>query len=176
MTILSILAITATKAFFSAQADSPDNIFISGTLELAIAQDSALSVNSWKPGDENTMEFTLQNTGSLPVFVKGYLDGEWQGEGLDSSLFEITSVEVFVDDVWAQLANETLHTGEEFFVSANGMQDTIFVIQPQQQVDFIVATRLSESTPDEYQNQQFIARLHLAGKQVVQGSDWPAQY
>lgn len=176
LTIVSILAITVSKAYFSAQAESADNIYVSGTLELVVTQDSMLTVNNWRPGDENTLEFTLENTGSLPVSIKGYFDGEWQTPGLDSGLFEIISAEVLVDDVWSQLANETLYVGQEFFVSANGMPDTIFVIQPQQQVEFLVTTRLSVATPDEYQNQEFVTSLHLAGKQVVEGSDWPAEY
>ncbi len=47
---------------------------------------------------------------------------------------------------------------------------------PGLQEDFRLTTRLNEFTGDEYQNEFFTASLHLAAKQVVDGSDWPSSY
>ena len=40
------------------------------------------------------------NTGSITEHVKGYLEGTWSSEGLDSSVFRIEKLERKVADTW----------------------------------------------------------------------------
>lgn len=173
---VSLFAIMATKAYFTASADSPDNVFLSGTIGLSINQDSVLSVSDWMPGEEHTLEFDLQNTGSVPVFVKGYLNGEWSEAELDPSVFEIVSVDLLYDGTWVPIFQDGLNLGEEFYIGADGTVNTITMLNPQEIVSYRFTTRLNNLVSDEYQNKTLTANLHMAAKQVAQGSDWPSTY
>lgn len=173
---ISFFAFVLTQAFFTSSQVSDENVFISGTLEVNITQDTVLSLESWVPGDIHTLSFTLKNSGSLPTFVKGYLEGAWGFGGLDPSMVEIVSVEVFRDNTWVSLVQNELMIGEEFFLTLNGNPDTFIALQPEDEVPVQISIRLREDTPDEYQNQIFTTSLHIAGKQVSESSSWPVVY
>jgi len=174
--IVSIFAFAATKAYFTASADSPDNVFLSGTLDLAIGQDNILTGVDWRPGGTYSMEFNLENTGSMPINVKGYLGGEWGLSELDPNMVEVVLVEKFGEFGWEQLNENNLAISEEFLNSSDGTEGGLSPIFPQEIVPFRIMIKLKETTTDEYQNQTFSANLHIAGRQVNGPADWPAEY
>lgn len=173
---ISIFAIVATKAYFTASADSPENIFTSGTLDLSIVQDSVLTVTNWKPGEEYTLEFNVENTGSLPIYLKGFLGGNWSNEALDKNVFKIVSLSQMIDGNWVNLTQNGVQIDEEFFVSADGTENTLLNLNPGEVKGLRVVVKLSENVSDEYQNQSFSTSLHMAGKQVSNGTSWPLTY
>lgn len=173
---VSMFAFVATKAYFTASAGSPDNIYTSGTIDLIINQDSVLSVTNWKPGEEHTLEFDVQNTGTLPVYLKGSLRGEWDDSLLDPNMLEVVSLEKLVNGTWVSITQDGLNIDEEFFVSADGTENTLTMLEAQDTTSIRMVTKLSQSVTDEYQNKVYTAALHVAGKQVTQGSTWPTTY
>ncbi len=174
--VLSVFAFGATKAYFTTQSNSPENIFLSGNLDIAVTQDSVLSVDNWKPTDIHTIEFKLSNTGSMPTYVKGYINGFWSDPNLEASVFDILQIERKIGENWVAVTQNGLELEEEFYLSADGTEQTLFQLEPEQVAEFRIITQLNEATPDEYQNQSFSASLHMTGKQVTDGSDWPAWY
>lgn len=174
--LVSIFAFIATKAYFTANTASDDSIFTSGNLQIAVVQDEVLQVENWKPGDIHILEFTVQNTGSLPTHVKGYLDGDWSSEGLDPQYFEITALEREIGGQWVAVTQDGLEVSEEFFLSSDGTDQNLFELAAGDSTKFRLTTQLSSETPDEYQNEVFTTALHVAGKQVAQGSAWPIGY
>lgn len=159
-----------------AQGSSLENVFASGTLQVDVVQDTVLSVSNWKPGEKHLIEFNVKNTGTMPVFVKGYLAGKWGSPVLDSNMFEILSVKAMLNNAWVELVQNGFHIGSEFYVSQNGTINNLFQLQPEQILPIIVTVRLSQDAPDEYQNQTFTTSLHIAGKQVDEDTSWPETY
>ncbi len=174
--ILSIFAIGATRAYFSTQNNSPENIFLSGNLDIEVTQDSVLNIENWKPKDIHTLEFKISNTGSMPTYVKGYIDGFWSDPNLESEMFDILKIERKVGENWVAITQDGLELKEEFYLSADNTEQSLLQLEPNAFAEFKITTQLHESTPDEYQNQSFSVSLHMAGKQVVNGSGWPAWY
>lgn len=176
LTLFSLLSIGATKAYFTTSAASDENIFTSGNLSVAVTQDNVLAVQNWFPSDEHTLEFTLTNDGSMPVYAKGYLGGVWNQEELDPSVFDISKLERKVNETWVVVINEGLDIGEEFYLSSDGSVNSLLSLEPSESTQFRLTTKLSESTDDEYQNKIFTSSLHLAGRQTVDGAAWPDTY
>jgi hypothetical protein len=174
--IVSIFAFVATKAFYTTTEKSEDRVFVTGTLDLSITSDDILTVANWRPGDINALDLDVQNTGTLPVLVKGRLDGSWDESGLDSNMLEISSIDMIVNGISYKIAQGEIHIGDEFYFSPDGTIAGLFDINSGDVVTLNIATKLSDTTPDEYQNKTFTASLHIAGKQSVGGSDWPATY
>jgi predicted ribosomally synthesized peptide with SipW-like signal peptide len=175
-TLLATLAISSTSAYFTSSSESDQNIFTSGNLKIEVQQDDVLSVQDWLPGDEKTMEFKMVNTGSIPEYAKGYLGGEWSNPDLDPSVFEVRQLERKVSDAWVVVENAGLSLGEEFYLSMDGTEITLFELSPGEDEEFRLTVGLDEQTGDEYQNEVFSASLHLAARQVVEGATWPASY
>lgn len=174
--VLSVFAFGATKAYFTTQNSSSENIFLSGNLAIAVTQDSVLTVNNWKPTDIHSIEFQLSNTGSMPTYVKGYINGFWSDPNLEPGVFDILQVERKIGEDWIAITQDGLNLEEEFYLSADGTEATLLQLEPEQTAEFRITTQLKEETPDEYQNQSFSVSLHMTGKQVTNGSDWPAWY
>jgi len=170
------LAISSTTAYFTGLSQSDDNIFTSGNLDIDVTQDDVLAVQNWSPGSEQLLEFAMTNTGSMTEYVKGYLGGVWNSDGLDSSVFRIEKLERKIADAWVTINADGLSMDEEFYLSAEGRENTLFELAPGAREDFRLLISLSEEAGDEYQNEFFTANLHLAAKQVVIGSQWPAMY
>ena len=176
LSFFTVLAISSTVAYFTSSSESDENIFTSGNLKIEITQDDVLSIQNWFPGSEHSMEFSMINTGSMPEYAKGYLGGVWSNEDLDPSVFEITKLERKVNDAWIVVDNEGLDVGEEFFLSADGTINTLLELSAGVREDFKLTVRLNETAGDEYQNEIFTTSLHLAAKQTLVGSQWPASY
>lgn len=166
----------ATKAYFSASANSPNNIFTSGTLEVNVDEVNSMTVSNMRPGDSNLIEFDVQNTGTLPIQVKGFLAGEWGDQTLDSNVFEILSIQRATQEGWQLLSSQSLAVGEEFFLSNDLSENNLSLLQPGEQASLRVLLKLSDSTSDSYQNQTFSTSLHVAAKQAVEASSWPTNY
>ena len=174
--LVSIFVFVATKAYFTTSESSLENIFVSGSIDVAITQDTIVSATEWMPGDVQVLEFVVKNTGTMPIYAKAYLGGQWVDQNLDPDMVEIVSIEKLGDFGWEFLSAIPVPISHEFYASADGTEDTIAAIFPQEENRFKVTVRLKEATPDEYQNQSFTTQLHVAGKQAMNGADWPALY
>lgn len=171
LTILTLFIIGTTGAYFSSKAQSPENVFTTGTLLVEVNQHEVVTVDNWRPGDIESYEFFVKNTGELPVHVKGYIDGQWDDAVLDSSLVEVITIERKSLGNWIPLTIE-----DEFYYSQNGTFDQLFELAPQEMAEFRITTQLSETIGDEYQEKQYTANIHVAAKQTNEGASWPDTY
>ena len=176
LSFVVLLAIGATKAYFTSYSQSPDNVFTSGSLVIDILQDEVLNISNWKPGETYTLDFSVSNTGSLPVHLKGYLAGEWSSTQLESSVVEILSIEREVSGSWQTVNTASLGVGEEFFLSPDGLDGSLELLEPNEATHFRFVVGLSPITSDEYQLETFVSSLHVAAKQAEFGAAWPSEY
>ncbi|GIK83966.1 MAG: hypothetical protein BroJett025_05880 [Patescibacteria group bacterium] len=174
--LVSVFAFVVTKAFFTDVNSSPENVLTSGTVSVAVNQDSVLSVSDWRPGEQQVLEFAVENTGSMPVEIKGYLHGAWSEPNLDPEIVEIIAIERKEGENWIQVTQNGGVIGQEFYLSADGTENSLLALEPQEVAAFRLTVQLSETAPDEYQNQTFVTSLHIAGRQITGSSSWPATY
>lgn len=174
--LFAVFVISSTIAFFTSTDESEANTFETSNLKIEISQNNLAPLQGWTPGSEQTIEFSMLNTGSMPEHVKGYLSGTWTEEGLDYSIFDISKLERKVNDAWVVVNDTSFNLDEEFYFSTDGTQNNLLELLPNQKEDFRVTVRFYELATDEYQNQTFNAQIHLASKQTNPGADWPASY
>ncbi|MEW5784835.1 MAG: TasA family protein [Bacillota bacterium] len=79
--VLSLAAIGgATAAWFTASADPIENVFTAGTVSIA-ANETVLTqgfvFGNWNPGDCVDKQFTITNTGTKGIYLRGRLVGQW---------------------------------------------------------------------------------------------------
>lgn len=174
--LMSVFVFMTTQAFFTDVNSSSENVFVSGSLSVAVTQDEVLTVENWRPGEEYALAFLVTNTGSMPLEVKGKLHGAWGQSYLDPEIVEIISFERNISGNWVTVNATGLTVDQEFYLSQDGTEATLQSLQAGESAEFRATIRLSEDTPDEYQNQMFATSLHIAGKQATAGSSWPAEY
>lgn len=176
LSMFVVFVISTTTAYFTGSTQSDDNIFISGDLSVEVIQDNLMTVEEWFPGSEHTIEFSISNNGNVNQYVKGYLGGNWNNQILDNSVFEITKLERSINNGWITMNSGVVMIGDEFYLSQDGTSVSLIELVPDSKQDFRMSVKLSELTGDEYQNERFVANLHLAARQTIEGADWPSNY
>ncbi len=177
LSLLAVLAISSTTAYFTGTHVSDDNVFTSGDLKVEVVQDEVLNASNWIPGDEHTLEFSMKNTGTMSEYVKGYLGGEWNESNLGvENTFRIAKLERKVNGEWVVVDSDGLELNEDFYLSAGGTETGLIELGSGESEEFRMSIKLDENIGDEYQDEYFTAQLHLAGKQVVDGASWPSSY
>lgn len=97
----------ATMAWFTDVADPIENTFTAGTVE--IDADETIYPNpdmvaNWNPGDEAEKEFTIVNTGTKRIYLRGILTGQWYNQ--DGTVFTPDPADLEVV-TWTFYDNET---------------------------------------------------------------------
>lgn len=183
MAIVALVATTgsATYAWFDSQDTSGDNTFVAGTLTIDVQQNAEWTtpVTNWQPGEETTVRFDVKNTGSLPVYMKGYAMGSWSGTGLNADMVKVTKVEYYDAGVWHQIiANPSGLTGE-YFYNTNGVEaDTMWALAAGATEQFRLTVLFSSDAGNSYQGATYTAQVHMTGKQTntVSGEGWTGSY
>ncbi len=176
LSMFVVLVISTTTAFFTSSSESDDNIFKSGDLEIDVIQDNVFNVQEWSPGSEHTLEFSMLNNGTLNEYVKGYLGGSWDNESLDPTVIKISKLERRVNNEWLVIESGAREIGDEFYLSDDGTMYSLIELGSGSKEDFRITVKLVETIGDEYQNEIFVANLHLAARQSIEGADWPSIY
>jgi predicted ribosomally synthesized peptide with SipW-like signal peptide len=165
-----------TAAYFNASASSPDNVFTTGSLSVALSENTGLVWDDWQPGETKELSFTITNTGSMPIYVKGRFDGSWDANELSSSVISLAKIEYWYESVWYSLGQTPWGIGEEFFYSPTGTEADLTMLVGGETTQFKVIVKFDPEAGNEYQNHIFTGALHLAARQVTDGASWPAQY
>ncbi len=73
----------ATMAWFTDQSAPIENVFAAGTVEIKASEQWAYdgdTKENWNPGDCDDKEFTIKNTGSKGIKIRGIMSANWYGE------------------------------------------------------------------------------------------------
>jgi hypothetical protein len=172
--LLMVLAVTASfglifgvsEAYFNYAGQAANKVFMTGKLELEIASSATVDLTNWRPGETKSLEYSLFNSGTLPVDVKAFLAAGWSTAELDEAMVNLVGIERLTASGW------------ESITAGPGLEDEFVLgeVAPDQTVEIRLNIQLDESATNEYQDQQLIADLHVAGKQVDAGATWPLTY
>ncbi len=88
LVVLFVIAASlgATMAWFTAEADTPENVFQAGTVSLSVEdswfdQDGTLiegmEVDNWNPGDCDPKEISIEYTGTKKAFLRMQIEEKW---------------------------------------------------------------------------------------------------
>jgi predicted ribosomally synthesized peptide with SipW-like signal peptide len=175
--VLALLLVAGTAyAYFTSQVTVPIGVIKTASLALSATEVTPLSSDIWTPGEARTSTWKVTNTGSIPLYAKGYLDGSWEDNTLSNEVVKTIKIERKVGEDWVVLLENSTGISEEFFHSQDGTGTDLLSINPAEETEYRFTTMLDAQTGDEYQLQQYELALHLATRQVTNGAIWPVAY
>lgn len=174
------LLVGGTLAYFTATDTSTGNTLGAGTLNVNVLEQNgdnelALALANLAPGETRTVNFDVKNTGTLDVFLRGYITGTWGtgNEALDAeNMIHVTQVERWNGSGW-----EVLHPGPEvtglFYYSPDGTDASHFTVAPDTRAQFQLTVMLDEEADNDYQGKTFTADIVAQARQTTTGATWP---
>ncbi|HHX10487.1 MAG TPA: hypothetical protein GX729_03855 [Firmicutes bacterium] len=101
VSLVALFVLGGTLAWFTADAEAL-NKFTTGNVDIEVNEDLDDDPNNWAPGITKKKQVSVENTGSLPVFVRvqltpvwGAMDGEvfYEDEelGIDNVIFNVNT-------------------------------------------------------------------------------------
>ncbi len=180
-TILLIISFSivagVTYAYFSAKAVSANLAFHTGSLKIVLTDPSQLSFADLKPGDKQTVDFSLKNSGNLPVYLKGKFAGGWLEGGLDNAKLQPTKLEYQLGDgQWVTLVSDGPALNSDFFYSQGNDATHLLQLASNQEIHWRATFQLAQDVNDDYQNQAYKVQIHFAAKQTNGVNGWPDEY
>ena len=176
LSLLIILAIVATTAYFTNTASHNPAVFVTGDLSVVVSQENPVQVSGMLPGEEHAVEFSVLNSGVVPTHLKWRLLGAWEDPNLDPYYFQIKSLQRKVGDEWQNVGQGAISLDEEIFLSPDGGQNGLEELFPEESVTYRLTISLDSAAGNEFQNQTFATTLHVAAKQDVSEATWPEEY
>ena len=173
---MTLLAVGGVFAYFTSQTSVTLGSIQAAQLSVSASASEAFAGDQWLPGEEKTATWSITNTGTTPVFVKGYLNGTWAAPELDSAVVSVVRIERLSDGNWVLMQNELQALGAEFFHSPTGEDAGLLALAPAETAQYRVTAMLDSGAGDEYQLQNFVAELHVAARQITDGATWPIMY
>lgn len=163
--IVASSTIGSARAYFTDTDQSSDNTLTTGSLSATIQADNGYTLpyqfTNLVPGDSQQINFNVQNTGSLPLYLKIKMAGTWAEESLDSNLMALSQVEHWNGTAWETMAT----TDGEYFYTAQVSSGNV--------ERFRSTVTLSNTASNDYQEKVYTASIKVAAKQVVDGAEWP---
>jgi len=172
-----VFIVGVAYAYFTSQDVSADLVFKTGSLKINLIDPAQLDFSNLMPGDKRTVDYSVKNTGTVPVNLKGKFSGAWSDETLDNSKLAPVKLEYQADDGnWVSLVENGPSYETEYFYANENNQSQLFELAPEATVNWRVTFQLAEDVADEYQNQEFKVKLHMAAKQTQAEATWPESY
>lgn len=176
LTIIAVLVLSVgvTSAYFTSKTKGADNVFSTGTVAVTLDTEEVVQGEGFFPGSEHRIGFEVENTGTLPVELKGYFSGEWDDGQLDTDVIYFRNPEALINFNWKAVKEGTLAPGEEIELKDSLTNSSR--LNPGEKRQFQVTLVFDRDAGDEYQGAEFTSAIHIAAKQIAPGADWPAQY
>jgi predicted ribosomally synthesized peptide with SipW-like signal peptide len=165
----------ATYAYFTGTATSSTNTFTAGTLKISIDQRMQIInpvISNWAPGNETQVRFDVNNTGTLPVNLRGYALGHWTGDfpqiTPDPTLVKITRVEYYNEGLSSWITLFTSPTGITgyFFYSPDGTNNNLYELAGGATEQLRLTVLFDSASDNNYQDHSYDATITVDAKQL----------
>ncbi len=170
----ALLAVGTAVAYFTTQASSQSLVVSTGSLAIEMDSFSQTELSNIIPGDTESIEWRVTNTGTAPVNMKGRIENIWSDASLIDGV-KITKIEAMKDTQWTVLAENTEGISGEFFYSLSGADADLFELLPAEELPMRLSLEFDAEVGDEYQVQTSELMVHLAAKQLGE-TPWPEVY
>jgi hypothetical protein len=124
-------------------------------------------ISNWAPGEETTVRFDVQNTGTLPVNLASYAVGSWGVSGLNDNLVKVTKVEVWNGSGWQTVTANPAGISGIVYYSPDGTNSSLWEVAGGARAYVKLTVLFDSSADDSYQAQTFTAQIHVGAKQVA---------
>lgn len=176
--VVGFTAVKATGAFFTDTKNSTNNTFTAGTLSVNVLdqnQDSAFASenlkSNWQPGEEVLVNFDVKNTGTVPVFVRGFAAGTWNLPALTAQdKVKVTKVERWNGSAWETLMVNPVGL---FYYSPDGTDSSLFSVNAGDRAQLQLTVKLDETAGNDFQAGVFTSTIHVDARQTTSGATWP---
>lgn len=173
--LLLLLAAGTAYAYFTSYFVLPIGNLQTAVLEVSATETTAFPDEVWTPGDTKKSTWLITNTGTAPMYVKGYFTSQWDTEGLSNEVIHIIKIERQEQGEWVSIL-ENPTKDQEFYHSQTGTANNLLMLNPGDTTEYRFTVMLDELAGDEYQLRTFGAEVHIAARQVVAGAVWPLGY
>ncbi len=174
---LFFILVGIVYAYFTSQDVSADLVFKTGSLKIDLVDPSQLEFSNLKPGDEQVVEYSVKNTGSMPIYLKGKFTGGFVDEGLDNTKLAPVELKYRLNDGdWQTLVTDGPVLNAEYFYSHDDTAENLVALEPDQTLNWQVKFKFAPDVDDSFQNQEYKVKLHFAARQVKEGASFPETY
>ncbi|MBI2031175.1 MAG: hypothetical protein HYT08_01035 [Candidatus Levybacteria bacterium] len=183
LSIVSALAIVggATFAYFSDTANSTNNTFTAGTLDVEITDQNADTpfqsetiISNWAPSNQTFVNFDVKNFGSLPVNLRGFATGTWGDSGLDSqNMVKVVQVERWDGSNWVNIQSNPSGITGYFYWSPDGTNSALYTLNAGDRAQLRLTVEFDAGAGNDFQGQTFTASLQAEAKQTNDTVSWP---
>ena len=171
------MAVGVVYAYFTSQDVSADLVFKTGSLKIELVNPSQLEFVNLVPGEEQVVEYSVKNVGSMPVYLKGKFTGGWIDANLDNFNLRPIKLEYRLDSGdWQTLVSNGPALDVEYFYSNDNTETSLIELPTDQTVYWRATFKLANEVNDSYQNQEYKVQIHLVAKQVDDAAGWPEEY
>ncbi len=171
----TMVGMGSTIAYFSSRQTTDTNTLQTGTLQVDITQSTPLAVTNWQPGETQLLEFTVKNTGQLPLHARAALSASWSDPSLSTDVIESIAVERWFAGNWMPVTNQVQPATTPLYISTDGTQATLLTLNTNQQEKYRMMVRLSPDAGDEYQGKNLTGSVAVTAKQTTAGAAWPTE-
>ena len=144
-----ILSVGTVLAYFSFTTTTPLGWFETGSTQIEVLGQSTES-NNLAPGETHSFEFSVQNTGTLPVFMRGYFDAAWSDQGLDPAMVTGLSLEVDSGNGLEEIKAGPFDVADIVYFSADSTDQNLWFLQPSETWIVRVTVQLDPAADTEY--------------------------
>jgi len=173
---LGLIVAGGVTAYFTHQASTQQIVVSTGSLAIEIGETNPIRFDNLLPGQEQEITWTVSNTGSTPVALKGKIEGNWEDQNLLGADLKMIDVSAQIDGSWLSLASDLADPGSEFFLSATGQENDLMNLAAGEIIPMRLKFILDSQVLDDYQNQNYGLSVHLAAKQTNSEANWPSSY
>lgn len=161
-------------AYFSYQAQSQPLSLTTGQFSLVVNQQPDAIQPAWLPGESRQLSWSVANTGTAPVFLKGQLNGSWQDSQLSSSKVTLAQLQMkrASDAVMTTVPLVDTNLPVSFLFSPTTNESELWEIQPGETIDLQADLFLSNSAGNEYQGAELASVLTVTARQTTAGASW----
>lgn len=167
--------VTATGAFFSDTETAGNNTMTAGSLDVSVSVQNEPTTaftnipleDNWAPGEEVLVNFDVNNTGTLPLNLRGAATGTWGEPGLDSqNMVKVTKVERWEGSGWDELVSNPAGITGLFYYSPDGTNTALFEVAPGAAAQFQLTVKFDEAAGNEFESKVFTTAVQVEAKQT----------
>lgn len=153
ITLLALLVIGGTMAWFTSTPDALENNFTAGTVEIEVDEHGFKDVEDVNPGDTYTKQVSVKSSGSKQTYVRVKLTPQWNPSNLSVHLVTLNTNDG-ADDDWV------FHDGWYYYkwILRPGALETTLLLES--------VTFDSEEMGNEYQGATFTLKVEAEAVQA----------
>jgi hypothetical protein len=172
MVVFMALSTGAVIAYFSRTLREPLGSFATGSTEVLVTAQSVTS-QDLLPGQEQMFEYSIQNTGTVPVNAVALLDGAWSDPALDPVVVRGVKMSVMRGGNEFFLKNSAFAPEAEIFFSDSGTDEDVWELQPGEVWDVDVTLALDQTTGEEFMLANYQLDAVVGVKESGTSAPWP---